>query len=104
MSGVNIVYGHGYRVYSGSENKTVILLLLGGDKPSQKKHHPCEDFLRGLHKEKDSLLKSTTYREDLIEALKDSREAAAYRNAAMGSGSERVMYTCGLVNMLTSYI
>ena len=28
MSWVNIVYGYGYRVYSGLENKTVILLLL----------------------------------------------------------------------------
>jgi putative addiction module killer protein len=34
---LKIDYGPGYRVYYGFEKKTLILLLMGGDKPSQKK-------------------------------------------------------------------
>jgi len=34
---LKIDYGPGYRVYYGLEKKTVVLLLLGGDKASQKK-------------------------------------------------------------------
>lgn len=33
---LKIHYGPGYRVYYGLEKKTVVLLLLGGDKSSQK--------------------------------------------------------------------
>ena len=34
---LKINYGPGYRVYYGLDKKTVVLLLLGGDKSSQKK-------------------------------------------------------------------
>jgi putative addiction module killer protein len=34
---LKIDYGPGYRVYYGLEKKTVVLLLVGGDKSSQKK-------------------------------------------------------------------
>ena len=34
---LKIHYGPGYRVYYGLDKKTVVLLLLGGDKSSQKK-------------------------------------------------------------------
>jgi putative addiction module killer protein len=34
---LKIDYGPGYRVYYGLEKKTVVLLLLGGDKSSQKR-------------------------------------------------------------------
>lgn len=34
---LKIDYGPGYRVYFGLDGKTVVLLLLGGDKPSQRK-------------------------------------------------------------------
>ncbi len=34
---LKIDYGPGYRVYYGLKQKTVVLLLLGGDKSSQKK-------------------------------------------------------------------
>ena len=34
---LKIDYGPGYRVYYGLEKKAVVLLLLGGDKSSQKK-------------------------------------------------------------------
>ncbi len=34
---LKIDYGPGYRVYYGLDKKTVVLLLLGGDKSSQKK-------------------------------------------------------------------
>ncbi len=34
---LKIDYGPGYRVYYGLDRKTVVLLLLGGDKSSQKK-------------------------------------------------------------------
>jgi len=34
---LKIDYGPGYRVYYGLDKKTVVLLLLGGDKASQKK-------------------------------------------------------------------
>jgi putative addiction module killer protein len=34
---IKIDYGPGYRVYFGEVNRTIILLLLGGDKKSQKR-------------------------------------------------------------------
>jgi len=34
---LKIDYGPGYRVYHGIDKKTIVLLLLGGDKSSQKK-------------------------------------------------------------------
>ncbi len=34
---LKIAYGPGYRIYYGLEGKTVVLLLLGGDKASQRK-------------------------------------------------------------------
>lgn len=34
---LKIDYGPGYRVYYGLEKKTMVLLLLGGDKSSQKR-------------------------------------------------------------------
>ena len=34
---LKIDYGPGYRVYYGLDKKTVVLLLLGGDKSTQKK-------------------------------------------------------------------
>jgi putative addiction module killer protein len=34
---IKIDYGPGYRVYYGLDKKTVVLLLLGGDKSTQKK-------------------------------------------------------------------
>lgn len=34
---LKIGYGPGYRVYYGLDKKTVVLLLLGGDKSSQRK-------------------------------------------------------------------
>ena len=34
---LKIDYGPGYRVYFGLDKKTVVLLLLGGDKATQKK-------------------------------------------------------------------
>ncbi len=34
---LKIDYGPGFRVYYGLDKKTVVLLLLGGDKSSQKK-------------------------------------------------------------------
>jgi putative addiction module killer protein len=34
---LKVDYGPGYRVYYGLEGKTVVLLLLGGDKSTQKK-------------------------------------------------------------------
>ena len=42
--------------------------------------------------------KTTTYQEDLIEALKDPREAAAYLNAAMEEG-DRELFLLALRNV-----
>ena len=42
--------------------------------------------------------KTTTYQEDLIEALRDPREAAAYLNAAMEEG-ERTLFLLALRNV-----
>src|SRR5574341_1009186 len=42
--------------------------------------------------------KITTYQEDLIEALKDPREAAAYLNAAMEEG-DRALFLLALRNV-----
>ena len=46
--------------------------------------------------------KTTTYQEDLIESLKDSREAAAYLNAAMEEG-DRVLFLLALRNVAEAH-
>ncbi len=51
-------FGAGYRVYFGKERQTVILLLLGGDKASQRKdiglaQRYWADYLEMMHHGKD---------------------------------------------------
>ncbi len=46
--------------------------------------------------------KSTTYQEDLIEALKDPREAAAYLNAAIEDG-DRSVFLLALRNVAEAH-
>ncbi len=46
--------------------------------------------------------KSTTYQEDLIEALKDPHEAAAYLNAAMEEG-DRAVFLLALRNVTKAH-
>ncbi len=46
--------------------------------------------------------KSTTYQEDLIEALKDPREAAAYLNTAMEEG-DRALFLLALRNVAEAH-
>jgi probable addiction module antidote protein len=46
--------------------------------------------------------KTTTYQEDLIEALKDPREAAAYLNAAMEEGA-RELFLLALRNVAEAH-
>ena len=46
--------------------------------------------------------KTTTYQEDLIEALKDPREAAAYLNAAMEE-DDRAVFLLGLRNVAEAH-
>ena len=46
--------------------------------------------------------KTTTYQEDLIEALKDSREAAAYLSAAMEEG-DRAVFLLALRNVAEAH-
>lgn len=46
--------------------------------------------------------KTTTYQEDLIEALKDPREAAAYLNTAMEEG-DRAVFLLALRNVAEAH-
>ena len=46
--------------------------------------------------------KPTTYQEDLVEALKDPREAAAYLNAAMEEG-DRELFLLALRNVAEAH-
>jgi len=46
--------------------------------------------------------KTTTYQEDLIESLKDPREAAAYLNAAMEDG-DRALFLLALRNVAEAH-
>jgi probable addiction module antidote protein len=46
--------------------------------------------------------RTTTYQEDLIEALKDPREAAAYLNAAMEEG-DRALFLLALRNVAEAH-
>jgi probable addiction module antidote protein len=46
--------------------------------------------------------KSTTYQEDLIEALRDPREATAYLNAAMEEG-DRALFLLALRNVAEAH-
>ena len=46
--------------------------------------------------------KTTTYQEDLLEALKDPREAAAYLNAAMEEG-DRALFLLALRNVAEAH-
>lgn len=47
ISELKIDYGPGYRVYYAMSGKTVVLLLIGGDKSTQKKDiHTAKNFWR----------------------------------------------------------
>lgn len=46
--------------------------------------------------------RSTTYQEDLIEALKDPQEAAAYLNAAIEEG-DRTLFLLALRNVAEAH-
>ena len=46
--------------------------------------------------------KTTTYQEDLVEALKDSREAAAYLSAAMEEG-DQALFLLALRNVAEAH-
>jgi probable addiction module antidote protein len=46
--------------------------------------------------------KTTTYQEDLVESLKDPREAAAYLNAAMEDG-DRALFLLALRNVAEAH-
>ena len=46
--------------------------------------------------------KTTSYQEDLIEALKDPREAAAYLNAAMEEG-DRELFLLAMRNVAEAH-
>ena len=50
----------------------------------------------------DMSKKATTYQEDLIEALKDPREAAAYFNAAKEEG-DRELFLLALRNVAEAH-
>jgi putative addiction module killer protein/probable addiction module antidote protein len=100
---LKIVYGPGYRVYYGLDKKTVVLLLLGGDKSSQKRTSLRPERIgRTIKGERAMVKKTTTYQEDLIEALKDPREAAAYLNAAMEEG-DRELFLLALRNVAEAH-
>jgi len=47
---LKVDYGPGYRVYYGLEKKTMVLLLLGGDKSSQRKDVTQAKTYWGDHK------------------------------------------------------
>ena len=51
---LKVDYGPGYRVHYGTEKKTVVLLLLGGDKSSQKKDITQARILWADHKRRRS--------------------------------------------------
>ena len=51
---LKVDYGPGYRVYYGTEKKTVVLLLLGGDKSSQEKDITQARILWADHKRRRS--------------------------------------------------
>src|SRR4030067_1235020 len=62
----------------------------------KKKTSPRREFFgRTIKGEGAMAKKSATYQEDLIEALKDPREAAAYLNAAIEEG-DRALFLLAL--------
>jgi putative addiction module killer protein/probable addiction module antidote protein len=96
---LKIDYGPGYRVYYGLEGRTLILLLLGGDKSSQGRDIAlAQSYWNDNKRRRNMARKTTTYQEDLIEALKDPREAAAYLNTAMEKG-DRAVFLLALRNV-----
>lgn len=100
---LKIDYGPGYRVYYGQDKKTVVLLLLGGDKSFPKRTEPRPERIGRTTKGERTMAKKTTaYQEDLIEALKDPREAAAYLNAAMEEG-DRALFLLALRNVAEAH-
>ena len=53
VSELKMDFGPGYRVYYGLDKKTVVLLLLGGDKSSQKKDITQAKTYWGDHKRRE---------------------------------------------------
>ena len=82
-------YGGGYRIYFGIEGKRLLLLLLGGNKSSQQKDIATAREYWQDYKERINMAESS-YQKDLIEALKDHNEAAAYLSAAIAERDRAV--------------
>ncbi len=95
---LRIDYGPGYRVYFAKEENRLILLLIGGDKGSQKRDIAQPPATCRTTEGDISMTHVTDYQKDLIEALKDPAEAAAYLNAALEEG-DRETFLLALRNV-----
>lgn len=90
MSELRIDFGPGYRIYFGQDGNTLVILLCGGSKKSQRKDIDqattfWADYLR---KKMDKLTRK--YKDDLLKDLENPKEAAEYLNAALQDGNQEI--------------
>jgi DNA-binding phage protein len=80
-------FGPGYRVYFGRKGRELVLLLLGGDKGSQKKDIKQAQEFWSRYLEGDQMTKrSRDWNEGLAEDLQDPEFARQFLTAAVEEG------------------
>ena len=98
---LKIDYGPGYRVYYAMNGKTIVLLLIGGDKATQTKDIKVAKAYWGATTERimDMARKTGNYDEYHLEWLKDPQNAAAFINAVI-EDSDREAFLLALKDVV----
>ena len=87
---LRIDFGPGYRVYYGREGSLVVVLLCGGSKRTQAGTLLRPGNIgRSIWMPKPTV-KTESYRESLLESLRNPEEAAQYLNACLEDEDPRV--------------
>jgi probable addiction module antidote protein/putative addiction module killer protein len=91
VSELRIDYGPGYRVYFKQQSKTVFVLLIGGDKRTQKRDIEVAKQLARNLEDWEMAKKTKTRAWDAAEHLATEEDMAAYLEAALEDGDPAVV-------------
>jgi putative addiction module killer protein/probable addiction module antidote protein len=89
VSELRIKTGPGYRLYFGQDGGTLVVILCGGNKATQRKDIADAKRYWSDYRSRD-MPRSVPFDDYLIESLKDRRLAEAYLNAALEEDDPRV--------------